>query len=151
MRYFSPQYLESVFVRFIICFFTGIRFRQTAWLFADSDQHIQRWKGRSRSASPWPLSVFGLERLLDLVEQCETPSAARRLALRDFLIATSAIRPYTRPPLFDRAHGIWESCVCVCLHFLPYMVCNTIYDKIRSKEELTLSNELQYEETFERS
>ena len=40
---------------------------------------------------------------VNLVEQCETPSAARRLALQDFLIATSAIRPYT--------HGaVWPPC-----------------------------------------
>ena len=70
-----------------------------------------------------------------LVEQCETPSAARRLALRDFLIATSAIRSYTHdaawPPCSTERTAFEKVvCVCVCEHFLPYLVCDTIYDKM---------------------
>ena len=59
-----------------------------------------------------------------LVEQRETPSAARRLALRDFIIATSAIRPNTHdaaPPVRPSARRLRKLCICVsvCVHFLP--------------------------------
>ena len=74
-------------------------------------------------------TIFANLVFTSLVEQRETPSAARRLALRDLLIVSSAVRSLTRAyvlaPLFDQGHGDRESCVCVCvcvcLSSLPYL------------------------------
>ena len=77
-----------------------VRGRQSYWKLAQNP----RWLPLSRASSGVNLN--------NLVSHCETLWSQHRL----FTLIRTALP--VLPPLFGRAHGVWESCVCVCVRAL---------------------------------